>query len=313
MNSTVSAIRVAPNLLINFHIPKTGGTTLNILLRANFPGAAYFDAKVGGSRSAFWTEPAEGIERAFRLLPPEKQSAVRCVSGAHLPMGVHTVFGRPAEYITILRDPIDRVVSNYYYTRDNMIGRDPRLGTLEGYIESRIDFGAENFQVRILSGAAELDPGNDAERVARPFAEVEPRHLEMAKRNIDAHFLAAAPLADFTALVLMLRRLYGWEWRRTLFDRINPTKGRAKLADIAPATLRRIEELNRFDIDLYRWVEARFRSQIEELGPSFARELRIFNLVNGSVRAVGHAIPFGLRRRLAKWLIYRGGGRVKAA
>jgi hypothetical protein len=97
-----------------------------------------------------------------------------------------------------------------------------------------------------------------------------------------------------------------------VFEEVNPTKGRAKLGEIAPATLRRIEELNRFDIELYRWVGARFQAQIVALGPSFAREQQLFGLANGVIQAVGRTIPFGIRRRLAKWLIYRGGGRVKA-
>jgi len=315
MDSSTLGLSAAPDLLINFHIPKTGGTTLNILLRANFPGGAYFDAKTGETASALWTHSADAIEAAYRALSPEAQRKVRCVSGAHLPMGVHTRFGRPAKYITILRDPIDRVVSTYYYIQTgNPVPELKRhLGTIEDYLESHIDPGAENSQVRILCGAPELDTGYGSDGLPAPFAAVEQRHLDMAKRNIEDLFLTAAPLAQFSLLVLMLRRIYGWEWRRTVFERINVTKGRAKLDQIAPATLRRIEELNRFDIELYRWVEARFRAQIEALGPSFAREQQLFDFVNGGIQAVGQVIPFGVRKRLAKWLIYRGGGRAKAA
>ena len=48
---------------------------------------------------------------------------------------------------------------------------------------------------------------------------VEPRHLELAKRNIEQHFIAAAPLESFTSLLLMLRAfIWLWNFRQFLFS-----------------------------------------------------------------------------------------------
>ena len=35
-------------------------------------------------------------------------------------------------------------------------------------------------------------------------------HLEAAKRNIERHFLAAAPLECFTDLLVLLRLIFDW-------------------------------------------------------------------------------------------------------
>ncbi|HVM80322.1 MAG TPA: sulfotransferase domain-containing protein [Stellaceae bacterium] len=306
--NVTTASLAAPDLLIHFHIPKTGGTTLNIILRGNFPQSQVFVAQTGEVHSALWSESLGALETKYNSLPAEERRMIRCVAAGHLPMGVHEIFGRRAKYVTVLRNPVDRVLSHYYFARKTGISLKERVFdsmTLDQYLDSKIDLGPHNFQVRLLSGARELD--SDMDKVGSPLeiAPVEERHLEMAKRNIEKYFLAAAPLEDFAALVLYLRRIYGWRWTGMLYDEINPTKDRLTVGEIPAATQRRIEALNRFDAALYDWAKTRFRLQIDALGASFARELSMFRAINSAIRIAGGAIPFGMRKRLALWLLYR--------
>jgi len=300
------AVPPAPEILIHFHLPKTGGTTLNIVLRGNFPGPSRFIAQTGVAHSHLWTEDIEALRAKFDALTPAERVAVRCVTAAHIPMGIHRIFDRPAKYITVLRDPVDRVVSHYYFVHEYDKAKPiPESMSLDEWLEARIDLGPYDFQVRMLSGAPELDAMRTEAREPIALTPVEDRHLEMAKRNIEELFVAAAPLDDFTALVLLLRRIYGWNWAKVLFEEINTTKARPTLAQVPEATRRRIEELNPYDRKLYEWVALRFRAQIDALGPSFRREMRLFEALNRSIRTVGGVIPFGVRRKLALWLLYR--------
>jgi hypothetical protein len=297
-------VPAAPDILIHYHLPKTGGTTLNILLRGNFPGSQRFIAKTGVTYSHLWTESFDALKAKFDALTPEEKLAVRCVTAAHLPWGVHTIFNRPSKYVTVLRHPVDRVVSHFYFVHEDDTDKPiSDTMTLDDYIDSRIDLGPYDFQVRMLSGAPELDAIRCDARGPIAITPVEDRHLEMAKRNIEEHFLAAATLEDFTALVLYLRRIYGWSWTKVLFEEINATKARP--ARIPEATRCRIEALNRYDLALYEWTKSRFRAQIAVLDPAFECELRLFKTVNHSVRIVGRLVPFEVRRKLALWLLYR--------
>jgi hypothetical protein len=286
-------------------MPKTGGTTLNIVLRGNFPGSERFIAKTDQAYSHLWTEAMPALQAKFDALPAAEKASIRCVTAAHLPMGVHRIFDRPAKYITVLRDPVDRVISHFYFVHDEKDRPISESMTLEQYLDSRMDLGPHDFQTRMLSGAPELDAMRTGEKGPIAITPVEDRHLEMAKRNIEALFIAAAPLEDFTALVLLLRRIYGWGWSKVLFEEINSTKARPKLEQVPEATRRHIEGLNRYDRQLYEWTAARFQAQIAALGPSFQRELAFFETLNRGIRTVGRVIPFGVRRKLALWLLYR--------
>ena len=295
-----------PKTLIHYHLPKTGGTTLNILLRGNFPGPARFISKTGITPSHFWTESFEALQAKYDALSPAEKEAIRCVTAGHLPWGVHRIFGSESKYMTVLRHPVDRVASHFYFVHEYDTSRPfPETMTLDQYIDARIDLGPYDFQVRMLSGAPELDVMRTYIPGPIPIVPVEDRHLEMAKQNIEDYFIAAAPLEDFTALVLYLRRIYGWSWAKVLFEEINQTKARPTLEQIPDSTRRRIEELNRYDIALYEWAKERFRAQIAALGPSFQRDLRMFDAINRTVRTAGRVVPFGVRRKLALWLLYR--------
>src|SRR5690606_8324551 len=84
----------------------------------------------------------------------EKQP-IRYLRG-HMPFGVHQWLPRPATYITLLRDPVTRFVSEYTYICANpehpLHARFNAEGTtLEAYIE----IGEPNLMTRWLCGFAE--------------------------------------------------------------------------------------------------------------------------------------------------------------
>jgi hypothetical protein len=102
---------VRPELLIFFHLPKTGGTTMDFILKHCFPEDQLFSAFVGVPESAISVGSREKIAAKYNLLSPQAKGFVRCVMGGHMGMGIHTLFDRPAKYFTIVRHPIDRVIS----------------------------------------------------------------------------------------------------------------------------------------------------------------------------------------------------------
>jgi hypothetical protein len=65
---------------------------------------------------------------------------VRYISG-HIPYGVHRVFGTRAKYFTLVRDPVERVLSSFFWFRTETqrpFCRAGKLLSFEEYVESRI-------------------------------------------------------------------------------------------------------------------------------------------------------------------------------
>jgi hypothetical protein len=296
----------APDVLIHLHIAKTGGTSLSSMVKHGFRSGEVFETTVQGigTPGGMRQTPRDVCERqlvAFGL------NSIRYVSG-HVPLGIHRVFTCPTKYITIIRHPVERIISYFFFQAEDE-GRylkDGRPITLEEYVESRLDVQLHDFQVRVLCGLPELDaeiPGRDQHR---PRVQVERRHLEQAKRNIEELFLAAAPIEQLTELGLLVRLVYGWPMRRLQTEYKNRTKTRPRSNIISARLIRIIEECNCHELELYEWVRQRFAEQRKLFEPELSRDHRIYTLINSVLTTAGAILPWSLRKRLAETLLYAG-------
>ena len=85
------------------HIPKTAGETLHRWLNLVY----------GPEHTLVWNPQSFGLPQIQRELATllEERPGVQAVAG-HFPYGVHEVLGdRPHRYVTFLRDPVDRWIS----------------------------------------------------------------------------------------------------------------------------------------------------------------------------------------------------------
>jgi Sulfotransferase family len=189
-----------PPVLIFFHIPKTGGVTMQAIFRRCFSPDEYFDPETSAHGTALWVRSTARMAEKFHKLPVERQRAVRCVVGEHIAMDVAGIFDRPSKFFTIVREPIDRVISSFYFGRTR-----PELPSypyikdmaLEEYLDSRMGLDYDNHQVRMLSGCSELDSpwGFKNGRIHVSAPPVKRPHLELAKRNIEEHLWKSSPIS----------------------------------------------------------------------------------------------------------------------
>jgi hypothetical protein len=295
-----------PEILIFFHIPKTGGTTMDGILRRCFPDAQHFDSAMADVRSALSIRPREKIEAKYHALSDGEKRAIRCLMGTIYPFGIHTMLDRPAKYFTVLRPPVERCIS--HFLNNKKVTHQPfyhriKSMTLDEYLDSGIGIESLDFQVRLLSGRPELDAvrhPSGGRISARP---VEAHHLEMAKRNIEQHFIAAAPIDAFDSLLLMLRALYGWKLRQVLYMRHNiGNEGTAPRETISTANRRRLEEMNSFDLQLYNWAKARFAEQTRAMEPELSRDLRRFEMLNAAAQRVRRTTPPAFAKPIGRLL-----------
>ncbi|MCZ7547078.1 MAG: sulfotransferase family 2 domain-containing protein [Anaerolineae bacterium] len=270
MSRTPGTPPAAPDAaLIFLHVPKTAGVTLNTLIDRHYSPEAIYQTHI------------EALDDFFALTDAEKQP-IRCLRG-HMPFGLHAALPRPATYLTLLREPVARFVSEYTYIRtspdhsfhEHLIANDV---TLEAYIE----IGEPNLMTRWLCGFAEtgdwLPNPLPADAVAT------------AQRHLAAYFSVAGLTERFDEFLLLLRRVHGW--RRILYTRQNVTRARRPHNAIPRATLAAIAQANREDIALYAHAKAQFDAQVRAQGLAFQVELRLFRLLNRLYADVSH------RRRL---------------
>ena len=93
--------------VIFLHLPKTAGTTVNRLIEWEYRLSEMYSI----DPVLFKWSAAH-----LRKLPPGRLKKIRMFKG-HMLFGLHEVLPQPATYITVLRDPVDRVISAFYFMR----------------------------------------------------------------------------------------------------------------------------------------------------------------------------------------------------
>ncbi len=93
-------------ILIFIHIPKNGGNTFKRILEQNFDERTIFSVEV-------INHVTDNLDE-FMALPEEKKEEIRLLRG-HIRFGLHEHFNQETEYVTFLRNPLERVLSFYNF------------------------------------------------------------------------------------------------------------------------------------------------------------------------------------------------------
>ncbi len=227
------------------HIPKTAGSTLN----------AVIDANVARDQIIQVESPVRENVDALRALSPDAQSQCRVVRG-HGTMDLHTSWCMPCVYITLLREPVDRVVSQFYFlkaSKTHPLGvriREEGI-TLEQYAEDKMNLQIDNGQVRALSGQ-----GNGVGREVA-FGACSTAMLELAIKNIDECFYFVGLQEAFQASLDRLAALMSWSLPTV--ERKKVTHDRPGVASLPESTRQLILGHNSLDVALYAHAQKRFQ------------------------------------------------------
>lgn len=222
-------------MLVFLHVPKASGTTLASVIERQYPAGSVYRAGDTEPRAV-----AEAISRREVGAPP-----LRCVMG-HMLFGLHQYLDEPAAYITMLRDPVRRLLSHYAYVRRtpghylHAVVVERRL-TFDDYIACGVSSELNDGQVRLLCGR------EDAEAVA--YGRVSEEMLEEAVANLRTHFIAVGVTERFDASVLLFQTLLGWT--AVEYEVQNTSERGAGNAGVSDATMTLIRRYNQLDLRLY--------------------------------------------------------------
>jgi hypothetical protein len=246
-------------LLVFIHIPKTGGGTLKGIFAGAYSKRGVVNAGNYPRNQA----------RTDRELAHKSQTESRVLIG-HVPL---SVFRRHAPagtaYLTLLRDPVERVLSHYYRHahRPDANAHSPttpgggrRLSakSLEQALEEQRVPELRNLATRFLC---------DAER---PLDELPESALEEAKRNLEG-FAFVGLQERFDESSVMLARQFGFTLQG--HEHRHVSKERPTTASVSAGDRELIESNNALDIELYRWAAERFERSLSE-DPEIEGEVR---------------------------------------
>jgi hypothetical protein len=226
-----------PARILFDHVPKCGGSTLTSYLEAHYP-----------KRKTFVTngfDPAESV-RLFKNMPEPVRHGYELVIG-HLANALFDSAHPECLKVTVLRDPVERIVSHYFYAK-----RTPRHYFYARMHESNMDL--DDYLTSNASGELRNAYTTHFSGLAVDEAEQNPEEsIAKAAQTILERYDVVGFLDDFTFFVEELRRkanlVHAYQG-----ERVNVSRDRPSIDRVPKSAIEKIQQVNSLDIALYQRI-----------------------------------------------------------
>jgi hypothetical protein len=206
-----------------------------------------------------------------------ERGQLRLVTG-HMDYGIHEELPGPSAYMTLVRDPISRLVSCFGLIQRH---RQHRLHqavsatgmSFETYLRSGIDTQTDNGQVRQIAGCL----------YTLEFGRCSRTHLERAQEHIEKRFLLAGTTEAYDKVLVMLASLLGWQ-RITNVPRNSNGRASNKV-ELSDSLQQELVERNALDRELFEFVSRRFGDAFDN-DRAAVKAFHRFRMVEAPLRAL---------------------------
>jgi Galactose-3-O-sulfotransferase len=223
--------------LIFLHIPKTAGTTLNRIIEWQYNPLSIFTMDPYRIRAT--------VDR-LRTLSEQRRRRLQVVRG-HLYYGVHEFLPQGATYITMLREPVARFLSSYYFIQRRPLHPMHRKVTTERVgVEDfiRLTPHRQNLQCSLIAGI--MNDGTCDERM-----------VDKAKENLVKSFSVVGICERFEESLVLIAKTFNWEV--PFYENRKVSKTRPQVESRA---IEMIREHNRLDLELYEFGKNLFQEMV---------------------------------------------------
>ena len=185
----------------------------------------------------------------FKKYSPKKKQKIELICG-HFKYGIHTSLGiYDCFYITLLRKPVDRVISHYYYVKkDKNHPLHQKLNNekmnIRDYLTAGLTKELDNGQSRLLAG----DEGYIPE-----FGKCTTEVLEAAKRNLRQDFKIVGTTERFDETLLLLKAVLGW--KMPFYSRKNVAQKKDEQSFLTSDVYTFLEDSQHIDQELYSYAD----------------------------------------------------------
>ncbi|MCL5029602.1 MAG: sulfotransferase family 2 domain-containing protein [Bacteroidetes bacterium] len=272
--------------IIFINLPRTGGVTLEPVLKKQYKDKVYFIDSTKG--------PITDISQ----IHPDKIPTLLCISG-HFPFGFHKYLTDETRYITMLRDPVDRIISHYYsvigrpwhYLHDKVVKNNLSIAD---YVTSGITIETSNSQTQLLSGCERPLPLNIDDPIAKEA-------IETAKRNLSNYFEVVGIFEKYEESVILFKRKLGW--KNVFYYKQNVSQNSLVKDKISDETINIIKKYNLLDIELYFFAKKLFENMLMNKEKSFMKDLKILKIKNSIYSSI--ILNYKFTRKTLKKIIYQ--------
>jgi hypothetical protein len=234
--------------IIFLHLPKAGGTTLRHV---------FYDQYKYLRKGELYTINRTKETPDFLNLPQKEKDKIKVLVG-HFPFGLHEHLRGDFKYVTFMRDPVDRVISAYYYNKGHQssdvyeIIKINNL-TLGEYLDRNIEPWSNNAMTKHFAGCS-----------LQEFKEECTQEMfEKAKINVLNHCIAVGLTEKFDESLLVFQSVLNWSL--PTYERKNITPIKKGKAEQDVAIIERIRSLNAYDLQLYELGAYLFQEAYNQL------------------------------------------------
>jgi len=246
--------------VIFLHLPKAAGTTLCDVFWRQYKAKTIH--LLDGANF-------DQAQEDFKVLSLAEKSQIKILMG-HMYFGLHEYLPSPATYVTMLRNPIDRIVSYYHFVKRLPSHPDYELIKAKNInIEDYCQMGVVNMcngQTRFLANTQLSDTYNN-------------ETLERAKSNLQQHFAVVGIQERFDESLLMLKDELGWK-KMPFYYRRNTNRTSSYKGEISKSTRTVLEKYNELDLELYEYAQNIFEQKLNRQNHKLNQNLKIFKLKN---------------------------------
>jgi hypothetical protein len=236
---------------IFLHIPKNGGSTLRSIVENQYKKSEMFHIQ---NPSALYALEKFNKKNFFA------RRRVKVFKGTHFAYGCHKTLRNPSKskYFAMLRDPLERAQSYYYY-----IKRMPKhhlhdkielnnMSFEEFVFDDRVNDEIKNSQVKFIAGIGQVQHCSQ-------------EIFDRALKHIDETFFLVGIMEYFAETLFLLQQML--EWKKPIDYTIinaNPKKN----YDLDRHIEEKLISINTYDLKLYEMYRAKFENTLASYDPS---------------------------------------------
>jgi hypothetical protein len=221
----------------------------------------------------------DAANQIWNSIASEQRARIKCVRG-HFPFAPNLFAPRAITTFTMLRDPVERVISEYYTHLINpgMAFHGPIIRdgiTLVQFVNNEQFAEVHNSQTRMLAGPNGGVGCHDL--------------LDSAIANLRERMAVVGVSDRLDETLLVCRAIFGWS--RLVYRRVNVNRHRPQISALDDRTLALIEQANSLDRTLYRCACERLDDLIREHHVSSSEALALHRMSR----------IYSMARRLIGW------------